>query len=251
MTSEVKAILIIVLITAVVIVGGLTLTKNGPQSPSITVNENSLITADNPRQTGSEAKIKVVEFGDFACPACAMLAPNLEQALAVNANAIDFALRLIPIHGEESYTSATAAFAAGDQGKFFEYGKILFEKQTEWSGKNNKRELFLGYAKTLGLDIPKFTLAIDSKDFQAKVKGILDKDSADASAMKISSTPTLVIQDTAVIGVQTAETLSNMFKAEIEEETGTGVDTDGADTSASASASNSSATRTPTLNINQ
>ncbi len=243
MTTEIKAILIIVLITAVVIVGGLSLTKNGPQSPTITINEDSLITADNPRQTGSEAKIKVVEFADFACPACAMLAPNLEAALATNANSIDFAVRLLPIHGEESYTSATAAFAAGEQGKFFEYGKILFDKQTEWANKNNKRELFLTYATTLGLDIAKFTASIDSKDFQSKVKGILDKDNADASAMKIASTPTLVIGGTPVVGVQTTATLDAMLKAEIEKATGTGVDTDGA------GAANSSTT--PTLNINQ
>lgn len=221
MTTELKAILIIVLITIVVIVGGLYLTKDGPKSPNITINQDTLVSADNPRKTGANAKVQIVEFADFACPACAVLEPNLEAALAEYKDSVDFVLRLIPIHAAESYDSATAAFAAGEQGKLFEMGSILFAKQSEWTNKGNKRELFIGYAQSLGLDVARFTAAYDSKELKSKVKGILDKDSADSSAMRISSTPTLVINGTAVVGVQSVETLKAMIQSEIDKASGT------------------------------
>ncbi len=223
MSSEIKAISIIVVITVLVIIGGLSLTKNGPaKGPSITVDPAILVTPDNPKQLGANAnmKVQVVEFGDFACPACAALAPNLDAALTAHKDSVDFTLRLIPIHGQDSYDSATAAFAAGEQGKFFEMGKILFDKQTDWFGKGNKRELFLGYAQSLNLDITKFTTSIDSPDFKTKVKKILDKDGADAAKMNIMSTPTLVMNTTPVVGVQSVDTLKAMILAELAKTSG-------------------------------
>lgn len=49
-----------------------------------------------------------------------------------------------------------AAQAAGRQGKFWEMHDILFEKQNEWSNAKKPEEVFIRYAKTLGLDTEQF-----------------------------------------------------------------------------------------------
>lgn len=223
MTTEVKAISIISIITILVIILGLSLTKDGPQTPEVTVNQDHLFTSDNPKITSENAKITIVEFADFACPACAMLSPNLDEALNTNKDSVNFVLRLLPIHGADSYLSATAAFAAGEQGKFFEMGKLLYQNQSEWVGKSSKRESFISYATTLGIDVTKFTETYDSNDFQKKIKDILDTDSTDGTRMRIVSTPTLIIDDTPVVGVQKTETLNSLIQAAIAKK----VDTEG------------------------
>lgn len=241
MTSEVKIISIFAIITMVVIAGGLALTKGGPKTVELNLNPDILVREENPRMTGAEAKIKIVEFADFACPACAMLSPNLKTALDKHKNNIDFAFRIIPIHGQVSYDSAIAAFAAGEQNKFFEMADILYANQTKWSGSKDNRDTFIAYAKELNLDITKFTASIDSKEFQSKVKSIVDKDNADATTMKVSSTPTLFIGSTPVIGVQSAEELDQMIAAEIAKATGQAVP-DSAEESTESQAAKSPAT---------
>lgn len=220
MNSETKVISIIILITALVIVGGLSLTKNGPKANEIKIDATSLIASTTPVQGAQNAKVSIVEFGDFACPACAMLAPNLEAALASSSPTdVSWALRLIPIHGADSINSAVAAFAAREQNpaKFFEMGRLLFAHQTDWTGKGEakQKEIFIGYAKEIKLDVAKFTARINDATLKNQVTDILAKDNADAMKMSISSTPTIIFNGkSTVIGVQSAETLKEMIAAE-------------------------------------
>jgi protein-disulfide isomerase len=228
MNSETKVISIILAITALVIIVGLSLTKSNGAKSGIELNSNILIASTTPIQGNKNASVSIVEFADFACPACAMLHPNLTTALAPYTGAgassststpsVSYALRLIPIHGNDSIFSAMAAFAAGKENKFFEMGSILLEKQTEWAGKpeTRQKELFIGYAQTLGLNIQSFAALLDSPNFKKEITTILTADNADAAKMNIASTPTLIINGTKVIvGVQSTETLKKTIEAEI------------------------------------
>ncbi len=221
MSSETKVISIIVLITILVIFGGLAMTKGGPKAPSVKIDPATLVSSTTPIQGSSNAKVSIVEFGDFACPACSMLAPNVEAALASSsADQVSFALRLLPIHGADSINSAMAAFAAREQdpAKFFEMAHLLFAKQSDWAsqGEAKQKEIFIGYAKEIKLDVTKFTARLDDASFKNLVTDIMNNDNADAMRMGISSTPTLVFNaKSAIVGVQTAQTLKEMIAAEL------------------------------------
>lgn len=169
MNSEVKVISTILIITALVIVGGLSLVSKVQQISHLLLLILLLISTSSPMAGKETAKVHIVEFGDFACPACAMLQPHLDQVLTTHSDDVKVSLRLIPIHNSESYNSAIAAFAAKNQGKFFEYGHTLFIEQEKWFNKPNQRDIFIQYAKNLNLDITKFTQDIDSADFQKTV----------------------------------------------------------------------------------
>ncbi len=228
MNSETKVISIILAITALVIIAGLSITKNSGARNTIQLNSNILIASTTPIQGNPDAAVSIVEFADFACPACAMLHPNLTAALApyvssqasssTSTPSVSYALRLIPIHGNDSVFSAMAAFAAGKENKFFEMGEILLKKQSEWVNipETRQRELFISYATTLGLNAVTFTSLLDSPDFKKEVTTILNADNADAAKMNIASTPTLIINGTkAIVGVQTKEVLEQTIQAEI------------------------------------
>jgi protein-disulfide isomerase len=228
MNSETKVISIILLITIGVIFIGLSLTKNSGNKTSIQINTNLLTSSSTPVSGTKEAKVSVVEFADFACPACAMLHPHLTSALSpyIESDQVSYALRLIPIHRNDSIVSAMAAFAAdrispqATTTKFFAMGKILLEKQSEWSGKpeTKQKELFVNYAKTLDIDIVAFSKLMDSPVFREEVTGILSKDNADAQAMNIESTPTLIINGKqTIVGVQNTDILKQSIEAAIKE----------------------------------
>lgn len=215
MNPEVKVVSIIVIITALVIVGGLSLTGNNAPAAQVNIIKEALVSSSTPVQGPGQAKVSVVEFADFACPACAQLHPQLKAVLATYPADVSLSLRLIPIHNEESIKSAIAAYAAKEQGKFFEMGDLLFTNQSAWAGKSaaESRDLFIQYATTLGLNVAQFTSQIDSADFRTQVIAIVDQDNADSKKMGIQSTPTLVVNaTTTIIGVQSAAALGKVFE---------------------------------------
>jgi protein-disulfide isomerase len=66
-------------------------------------------------------------------------------------------------------SSATAALAAGEQGKFFEMHDILFAKQEEWSKSKDVSVNYISYAASLNLDLEKFKQDLKSEELKNKV----------------------------------------------------------------------------------
>ncbi len=224
MNPEAKPVIIIVVITAIIITLGLSLTKNSnPAATTVTPIESILISTTTPMIYGqkvpAEQRVTIVEFGDFACPACAVLSPNINKVLSEFDGYVNYGLRIIPIHGELSKNSAIAAFAAGKQGKFFEMSTILFEKQDNWTKPGaNTAELFLEYAGEAGVpNIDLYKSDVASPTFQKVIGQMIDRDSQHASQMKIASTPTLIIGGTEVVsGAGSYESLKEIVAAQIE-----------------------------------
>ena len=107
------------------------------------------------RQRGpADAKIKMVEFSDFQCPACRYAELPLHQIDVLYGGKIRFIFKHYPLRMHEwAKPAAVAAECAGRQGKFWEYHDRLYAKQDEWT--NPKADDFLaGYAKDLKLDMP-------------------------------------------------------------------------------------------------
>jgi protein-disulfide isomerase len=119
----------------------------------------------------ASSTVEVVEFSDFQCPACRAYFPLVEQLIADYGSNFKFVYKHYPLpqhaHAEEA---AYAAEAAGLQGKFFEMYRKLFENQLDWAEKSDARELFIGYAKEIGLNIGKFTSDIDGETVEDKVE---------------------------------------------------------------------------------
>jgi protein-disulfide isomerase len=142
------------------------------------------------------AKIKLVEYADFQCPACSQLSaifPEVFNYINSKYGSTTLSLTykyfpLISIH-KNAMLSAYSTEAAKEQGKFWEMHDVLFAKQSEWSEALDAKSRIEGYAKDMGLDMTKFVLDRDSQN----TKDIVNAALLEATKLQLSHTPTVFI----------------------------------------------------------
>ncbi len=100
-----------------------------------------------------DAPVTLVEYGDYECPYCGMAYPIVKRAQLDLGNRLRFVFRNFPLAESHPHArlAAEAAEAAGAQGKFWEMHDMLYEHQDALEAED-----LTGYAKSLGLDVPKF-----------------------------------------------------------------------------------------------
>lgn len=138
-----------------------------------------------------EAKVIITEYSDFQCPACASYYEVLKMAHKDFGDNIAFVYRHFPlrqIHANADI-AALSAESAGKQGKFWEMHDMLFENQKDWEKENNAKEIFVNYAKELGLNVEQFKQDLDSKEVKNKV----DSDYQSGIEAKVNHTPTFFV----------------------------------------------------------
>jgi protein-disulfide isomerase len=140
---------------------------------------------DDPARGNINAPVTVVEFTDFQCPACAAMHPVLEEVLKSYGDKVRFVVRDFPLNQHENARKAAeAANAANEQGKFFEYIALLFQRQKALDVPSLKK-----YASELGLNRARFDAALDRGVYAAEVK----RDIEDGELYGVSSTPTIFV----------------------------------------------------------
>jgi protein-disulfide isomerase len=189
MSKEAKVLLGIL----VVVVGGmiaLFVSAGGPQtSTGNPVDDSKLITAD--AHTVGNGAVKVVEFGDFQCPACGATFPELKRIKQDFGSDITFAFRNFPLaQHANAQIAAEAAEAAGAQNKYWEMHDELYEHQADWESLENPLDKFAEYAQEIGVtDIERFKREISADTYKSKI----DTDTNDGNAIGVNSTPTIYV----------------------------------------------------------
>jgi protein-disulfide isomerase len=148
---------------------------------------------DDSEKTGpTDAKVTLIEFGDFQCPACGNEYLILKQIKADYSGKLQFVFRHYPlsIHAN-SQIAARAAEAAGDQGKFWEMHDQLYEHQNDWSFQLKPEAKFKEYAKQLGLDAAKFNTDLTDTSLADRIA----QDMGDGDALGVNATPTVYLND--------------------------------------------------------
>lgn len=112
------------------------------------------VRATDPQQGPSDAKVTIIEFGDFSCDACRSAQPALSAALAQVAGSVRLVWKDFPLDSIHPYarTRAIAARCAGAQGKFWEMHDLLFGNSQATSA-----EHLANLAASLDLDRNAFT----------------------------------------------------------------------------------------------
>jgi protein-disulfide isomerase len=154
------------------------------------------VIAESPMTGAPQSKIVLVEFSDFQCPYCAEAHKTLKQLLAKHPNDITLIykhLPLIAIH-DQALPAAKAAWAANQQGKFWQYNDALFANQKQLG-----EALYLDTAKSLHLDLEKFK----SDAFSANnlAEQAIGKDILLAEKLGIDGTPFFVMNSENFSGV--------------------------------------------------
>jgi len=146
-----------------------------------------------------------VEYGDFECPYCGQAEPVVRELLREYGD-VRYVWRHLPLRDvhPRAQLAAEAAEAAGLQGKFWEMHDVLFEHQDALGPRD-----LIGYARSLGLDVEKFTADLRSHTGADRVES--DVDSADLSG--VSGTPTFFINGIRHYGAYDIASLSAAVKA--------------------------------------
>ncbi|MBD2667099.1 DSBA oxidoreductase [Richelia sinica FACHB-800] len=111
------------------------------------------IIGNSPTTGSTNLKTVLIEFSDFQCPYCAEAHKALKDLLAKYPNQFTLVYKHFPItqiHAE-ALPAAKAAWAAYQQGKFWEFHDALFTNQKQLG-----ETLYLDTAKKLQLDLGKF-----------------------------------------------------------------------------------------------
>ena len=200
----------VVLIAAVY---GLLQIANSPQISNNSSGKLPQITKEDPTIGTESAKVTLVEYADFQCPACAAYHPMVKQLLTDYNGKIYFVYRYFPLTAihQNAMISSLAAYAAGQQNKFWEMHDMLFQTQNSWASSPKTREIFIDYAKKLNLDIDKFKTDLESD----KGKNFINDTYNKGLAIGVSSTPTFFINGTKIPNPRTYDDFKKLIQDEI------------------------------------
>lgn len=161
-----------------------------------------------------DARVTLVEYGDFQCPRCAEARPVVEEALERTGGSVRFVFRHFPIEHSHprARLAAEAAEAAAAQGAFWAMHDYLFRHQDRLS-----REELLSAADEMGLDLDRFRRELDEGVHGARVEE--DFDSGVRSG--VNGTPTLFIDGRRYGGERSVGALTRALEAGSGAEEGT------------------------------
>ena len=135
--------------------------------------------------------LQVEEFGDFECPPCGLLHPILLKMHQEFGDKLQITFRefpLVPTH-QHALSAASAAEAAGLQGKFWEMHDMRYENQKAWHDAFDVRPIFEDYAKRIGLDVARF-----KEDINGNIVGQrISLDGIRGHAFDVKGTPTVFL----------------------------------------------------------
>jgi protein-disulfide isomerase len=139
---------------------------------------------------GANAKVTLEEYGDYQCPPCGLLYPDLRTIEKEYGDQIRFVFRQFPLQmHKHAFVAAHAAEAAGLQGHFWEMHDMLYQNQLSWSVAEDARPTFIQYAQMLGLNVDRFTRDMDSQEIVNRVLADVER----GQSAGVVGTPTILI----------------------------------------------------------
>lgn len=156
------------------------------------------------RSGAATAPVRIIEFADFQCSHCANFALNVAPAIEaefIETGIASLELRQFPFLGPESFAAAEACECAGDQGRFWEYHDLLFQRQGPvGSGVFSSDRL-----KRYGRDIAELFPDFDSGAFEGCIdsgakRAVVETQLKVGKALGVTGTPSFIVGNQFVPG---------------------------------------------------
>lgn len=137
------------------------------------------------------APITLEEYGDYQCPPCGAIFPELKKIEEEYGARVRFIFRHFPLTRPHPHAllAAHAAEAAGFQNRFWEMHDLLYGNQQTWSKATDARPIFIDYARRINLDIDRFVRDLDGPQADARVVADFQR----GQAAGVTGTPTIFI----------------------------------------------------------
>ena len=162
-----------------------------------------------------DAKITVVEFGDYQCTFCYKFHNDVMKKIHekyIKAGDVNFVYKDFPLNGKSSILASEATYCAQQQDQFWAYHDILYDN---WGGENTgwiTQTILSDFAKELALDLKKFNSCMKNSEFQQKVLN----NEVFAREININATPSFLIFNDSdvyrIIGAQPFEKFELIFQ---------------------------------------
>ena len=184
-------------------------TPASQQDPLVTAADRGRIEGD------ANAKTWLIVASDFQCPFCKQWHDESYKTVYdeyVRSGKIKVAYVNYPLQQHQhAMATAEAAMCAAAQGKFWPYHEALFATQKGWESLSSPAAVLDSIAGAVGLDKAAWKQCVDS----GKMKPLIDADRDRSAAAGVQSTPSFIIGDRVMLGVQPIERLRAALDSEI------------------------------------
>ena len=171
---------------------GSTFATTPPVSNSPAPNQTPQDTAGLTRpKVKVSSPVVIEEFGDYQCPPCGQLYPELKQIESEYGDQVKIVFRHFPLMKmhKNALLAAHAAEAARNQNKFWEMHDRLYRNQKEWAELDDPRPVFEGYARQLNLKLDQFNSDLQSNLIDQKISADLQR----GTSQGVTGTPTVFL----------------------------------------------------------
>jgi protein-disulfide isomerase len=161
--------------------------SNSP-APNQTPNDTAGLTRPNVKVS---SPVIIEEFGDYQCPPCGQLYPELKQIESEYGDQVKIVFRHFPLMKmhKNALLAAHAAEAARNQNRFWEMHDRLYRNQKEWAELDDPRPVFEGYARQLNLKLDQFNSDLQSNLIDQKISADLQR----GTSQGVTGTPTVFL----------------------------------------------------------
>jgi len=187
---------IIVALVGFITIGAGTMLYRAKRPVASTISEEKSIGKENQEPTHvrgpAQAPVTLEEFGDFQCPPCGMISGPLLEIEKDYGPKLRVIFRNFPFpNHQHALEAAYAAEAAGLQGRYWEMHDLLYKEQANWSNAPDVKQLFVSYAKILGLEMDRFETDMAGPTAKARVTA----DQERGKSLGVNATPSIFINN--------------------------------------------------------
>jgi protein-disulfide isomerase len=186
-------IIIIIIILSVATFLAVPSLSLSPSPSSSDLSLSHLTSQGSPHQGTKSAPVTVIDFSDLQCHLCARYVKNTEPKINetyIQTGKVALVFKHLPNRGFDSMPAAIAAQCTQDQGKFWQFHNLLYEKQgpidSGWANKENLKKLA---SQISGLEMQKFDSCFDSQ----KYKSFVENDITLAHSFGFTETPSFIV----------------------------------------------------------
>ena len=125
------------------------------------------LTAGDHVMGDENAKLMLLEYGDYECPACIQAEPLIQHLVETHRGRLRFVFRhfpLVEVH-PNAELAAEAAEAAAAQGRFWPMHHLLFAQVHHLTP-----DALAGYAQSLGLDMNRFNAELADHIYTQRIQ---------------------------------------------------------------------------------
>ena len=192
---------LIIFILAAVVVGGRV----------FLISKHVKINLQEARAKGnSQSRIKIVEFIDFQCPACAYGVKYLKTAFEEHPNDIYLQVKYFPLTNMHHHAMISALFSecAARQGKFWALDDLMIPQQQQWAQLINPQPVFQAMASQVGMNLDQLKVCLEADE----TRKVINDEKSLGQSLGIASTPTYFINGKMVVGTKLLEDqIKNFF----------------------------------------